>query len=133
MSDPPLHIGDLGHVHVTDDMPTGLADFRGIQPAVGGIVVARRSADVLAIIAAARSKLDALRPQLPHGAELVIAYDRSELVTRVGETLLRALGEEVAIVVLVTLLFLLHWRSALVPLLTLPLVLLGCAPYIACR
>ena len=124
-SGPGLRVGDLGHVHVTDDMPTGLADFRGIQPAVGGIVVARRNADVPAVIAAARSKLDALRPQIPAGAELVFAYDRSELVARVGRTLLRALGEEVAVVVLVTLLFLLHWRSALVPLLTLPLVLLA--------
>ncbi|HEY4015465.1 MAG TPA: efflux RND transporter permease subunit [Polyangiaceae bacterium] len=123
-SGPTLHVGDLGHVHVTDDMPTGLADFRGIQPAVGGIVVARRDADIRAVIAAAESKLDAARPSLPSGVELVVAYDRSDLIARVGRTLLRALGEEVAIVVLVTLVFLLHWRSAIVPLLTLPLVLL---------
>jgi Cu(I)/Ag(I) efflux system membrane protein CusA/SilA len=55
---------------------------------------------------------------------VVTAYDRLDLITRVGNTLLRALGEEVGVVVLVILLFLLHGRSALVPLMTLPLVLL---------
>jgi Cu(I)/Ag(I) efflux system membrane protein CusA/SilA len=117
-------IGDLGHVHITDDMPTGLADFRGIQPAVGGIVVARRDADLPVLIEAVKRTLDRERPHLPVGVELVTAYDRSELIGRVGQTLLRALGEEVAVVVLVTLLFLLHGRSALVSLLTLPLVVM---------
>ncbi len=71
-----------------------------------------------------KRQLDQARTKLPPGVEIVTAYDRSELIERVGRTLLRALGEEVAVVVLVTLLFLLHGRSALVPLLTLPMVLL---------
>lgn len=119
-----LRIADVGHVHVTEDMPTGLADFRGIQPAVGGIVVARRDADIAAVVDAVRATLEAHRPEIPAGAELVTAFDRSDLIRRVGDALLGALSEEVAVVVLVTLAFLLHWRSALVPLLTLPLVLL---------
>jgi Cu(I)/Ag(I) efflux system membrane protein CusA/SilA len=120
----PTRIGDLGHVHVTDDLPTGLADFRGIEPAVGGIVVARRDANLAVLIEAVKRTLDRQRPELPVGVELVTAYDRSDLISRVGHTLLRALAEEVAVVSLVTLLFLLHGRSALVPLLTLPVVVL---------
>ncbi len=120
----PQRIGDLGHVHVTDDMPTGLADFRGIEPAVGGIVVARRDANLGVLAEAVKRTLDQERPTLPVGVELVTAYDRSDLIARVGHTLLRALTEEVTVVALVTLLFLLHGRSALVPLLTLPVVVL---------
>jgi copper/silver efflux system protein len=120
----PPRIADVGHVHVTDDMALGLADFRGIQPAVGGIVVARRDADVPALIAAVKSKLDERRPMLPSGVEIATAYDRSDLIARVGHTLLGALAEEVAVVVLVSLMFLMNGRSALVPLLTLPVVLL---------
>jgi Cu(I)/Ag(I) efflux system membrane protein CusA/SilA len=117
-------IGQLGHVHVAEDMPTGFADYRGIQPAVGGIVIARRDADLTTLIQQVRSALDRERPRLPPGVEVVTAYDRSGLVARIAQTLARALGEEVAVVVVVTLLFLLHGRSALVPLLTLPLVVL---------
>jgi Cu(I)/Ag(I) efflux system membrane protein CusA/SilA len=116
-------LADVARVHLTDDMPTGIADFRGIQPAVGGIVIARRDAKIGPLVAAVQRALDAARPQLPPGVELVTAYDRSDLATRVGHTLLGALGEEVAVVVLVTLAFLLHGRSALVPLLTLPVIL----------
>jgi copper/silver efflux system protein len=121
---PPVRISDVGHIHITDDMPTGLADFRGIQPAVGGIVVARRDANITALIADVKRELERQRSRLPPGVELVTAYDRSELIWGVEQTLLRALAEEVVVVVLVSLLFLLDGRSALVPLLTLPVVLL---------
>jgi Cu(I)/Ag(I) efflux system membrane protein CusA/SilA len=120
----PPTIADVGHVHVANDMPTGFADYRGIQPAVGGIVVARRDADLPRSIEQVKATLDRERSRLPPGVELVVAYDRSDLIARIGDTLAHALGEEVAVVVVVTLLFLLHGRSALVPLLTLPLVLL---------
>jgi Cu(I)/Ag(I) efflux system membrane protein CusA/SilA len=119
-----IRIGDIGHVHVTDDMPTGLADFRGIQPAVGGIVVARRDANLTLLCERVRRMLDRERSRLPARVELVTVYDRSDLIARVSQTWLRALGEEVGVVVLVILVFLLHGRSALVPLLTLPLVVL---------
>ena len=117
-------VRDVGRVHVVDDMPTGLADFRGIQPAVGGIVIAARDADITPVIGEVKRVLARLRPRLPAGVELVITYDRSDLVARVGQTLFRALSEEIGVVVLVVLLFLLHGRSAAVPLATLSLVLL---------
>jgi Cu(I)/Ag(I) efflux system membrane protein CusA/SilA len=117
-------IEDIGRVRVTDDTPLGIADFRGIQPAVGRIVVAGRDADLPTLIAAVKRTLNEQRPRLPVGVELVTAYDRSDLIARVWRTLFRALAEEVGVVVLVTLTFLLHGRSALVTLLTLPVVLL---------
>jgi Cu(I)/Ag(I) efflux system membrane protein CusA/SilA len=117
-------IGDVAQVRLARDMQAGLADFGGVLPAVGGIVVAHRDADPAAVVERVKRKLEELRPRLPPGVRLVTVYDRSDLVTRVGRTLLRALGEEVAVVVLVILVFLLHARSALVPLTTLPIVLL---------
>ncbi len=117
-------VADVGHVHVTDDMPLGVADFRGIQPAVGGIVVAKRDADIPTVIDQVKRVLAAERARLPAGVEIVTAYDRSDVIARVGETLLRALAEEVGVVALVSLVFLLSARSALVALLTLPLVVL---------
>ncbi len=117
-------IGDVARVTFADEMPTGAADFNGVAPAVGGIVIANRDADPGAVVESVKGTLDQLRSRLPDGVELITVYDRLDLVKRVGRTLLRALGEEVGVVVLVILMFLLHPRSALVPLTTLPLVVL---------
>jgi Cu(I)/Ag(I) efflux system membrane protein CusA/SilA len=117
-------IGDVAHVTFTRDMPAGMADFNGVLPAVGGIVVAKRGADPAAVVERVERELEGLRPRLPPGVQLITVYDRLDLVTTVERTLTRALAEEVAVVVLVVLVFLLHLRSALLPLATLPLVLL---------
>jgi Cu(I)/Ag(I) efflux system membrane protein CusA/SilA len=131
-----VRVADVARVRVADDMQSGLADVAG-YPAVGGIVIARRDADLGKLIEEVKQTLDRLRGQLPHreadparldsGAaadvRLETVYDRSDLVTRVHQTWLRALGEEVGVVVLVILLFLMHGRSAVVPLVTLPVVL----------
>jgi Cu(I)/Ag(I) efflux system membrane protein CusA/SilA len=117
-------IGDVADLKLTRDMPTGMADFNGVLSAVGGIVVAKRGADPAALVERVKSTLDELRSRLPRGVQIITVYDRLDLVTRTGHTLLRALAEEVAVVVLVILMFLLHARSALVPLATLPFVLL---------
>jgi len=120
----PVRVADVARVRVAAGMAAGVADFGGSVPAVGGIVVARRGADVSAVIAEVKRVLEGARGRLPPGTELVTVYDRSDLSDRVGHGLLRALAEEIAVLVLVVLLFLLHGRSALVPLGTLPLVLL---------
>jgi copper/silver efflux system protein len=120
----PPTIRDLASVRIDDDTPTGLADFDGVLRAVGGIVVAERGADPAAVAGRVKRALEPLRARLPPGVQLVTVYDREALVGRVGATLLRALAEEIGVVVLVILLFLLHGRSALVPLVTLPVVLL---------
>lgn len=121
---PPLRVADVAHVSINPDMPLGIADYGGASATIGGIVVARRGSDPSAIIERVKRTLDGLRSRLPRNVELVTVYDRLDLANRVEHTLLRALCEEVAVVALVILVFLLHGRSALVPLLTLPLVLL---------
>ncbi len=120
----PARVGDVAHVSIDPDMPLGIADLGGAAATIGGIVVARRGADPKAVIESVRRTLDSLRPRLPRNVELVTVYDRLDLANRVEHTLLRALCEEVAVVALVIVAFLLHGRSALVPLMTLPLVLL---------
>ena len=118
---PPL-LRDVVHVQVVTAMAGGIADLDGRWPAVGGIVVARPDADLTTLAARVRDALDREAGRVPAGGKLVVVYDRSELVGRVERTLVRALGEEAAVVVAVVLVFLLHGRSALVPMLTLPLV-----------
>ncbi len=118
-----LKIGDVAHATIASDMPTGIADFGGTQATVGGIVVAQRDADPKTVIENVKRTLTELRRRLPRGVEIVTVYDRLDLANRVEHTLLRALTEEVGVVVLVILMFLLHGPSALVPLATLPLAL----------
>ena len=115
---------DVARVRIAREMASGVADVDGSVPVVGGIVIARRDADVSALIARVKEVIDQQRSRLPKGVELVVVYDRSELSGRVEQTLFRALAEEVAVVVIVVIMFLLHGRSALVPLATLPLVVL---------
>ncbi|HVR20611.1 MAG TPA: efflux RND transporter permease subunit, partial [Polyangiaceae bacterium] len=109
---------------VTEGMPNGYGDLDGIAPAVGGIVVAKRSANLSELIPRIERVLDTERRKLPAEVKLVTVYNRLDLIDRVDRTLLRALAEEVGVVVLVILVFLVHVRSALVPLVSLPLVLL---------
>jgi len=117
-------LGDVAQVRLDQEMSSGLADVQGRAVAVGGIVVARRGADVPTVVAGVRKVLDQQRSRLRPGVELLTVYDRSEVVSRIERTLWRALGEEVLVVGLVIFLFLLHLRSALVPLVTLTVVVL---------
>ena len=117
-------IGDVAHTALTADMPIGVADLGGDPQVLGGIVIAKRDADPRKVIEAVERKLDELKPHLPRYLKLVTIYNRMDLAKRVEHTLRQALGEEVGVVALVILMFLLHARSALAPALTLPLVLL---------
>jgi Cu(I)/Ag(I) efflux system membrane protein CusA/SilA len=131
------HLGDVALVREVEDMQTGLADLGGLK-AVGGIVIAKRDANIAALTDEVKRTIAREALKLPHRAadparldsgaaadvHVSTAYDRSDLAGRVKKTLLRALGEEVGVVVLIILLFLLHPRSALLPLATLPVVLL---------
>jgi Cu(I)/Ag(I) efflux system membrane protein CusA/SilA len=121
---PTARVRDVARARIASEMPTGFADLAG-QPAIGGIVIARRDADLSAIVEAARRILDRELSRLPPGTQITMTYDRLELADRVERTLLRALGEEVAVVALVIFVFLWHGPSALVPVVTLPFVLLS--------
>jgi Cu(I)/Ag(I) efflux system membrane protein CusA/SilA len=114
----------VAQVRTAPAMPSGIADADGAGQIVVGIVVAKRDADPAAVVARVKEVIDRERKQLPPLTKLGVLYDRSELTTRIRHTLLRALAEEIAVVVLVVLIFLVHLRSALVPMLTLPLVVL---------
>lgn len=114
----------VANVRLAPAMERGIADVDGEMEAVGGIVIAERGADVKKVVDQVKQTIERERHRLPPGLRLGTVYDRSELSARVEGTLLRAVAEEVAVVVLVVLLFLLHFRSGLVPLITLPLVVL---------
>jgi Cu(I)/Ag(I) efflux system membrane protein CusA/SilA len=118
----PARLSDVAHLRAVHGMSPGLADLGGGRGVVGGIVVARRGADVPTVVAAVKAALEAARARLPRGVQVVTVYDRGELTTAAGRSLLVSLAEEVAVVAVVILLFLLHGRSLLVPLATLPLV-----------
>jgi copper/silver efflux system protein len=123
-SSPPLQLRDVAPTRIARDMSGAIADYGGMFSAVGGIVVARRDARVSSVLADVQRTLDGYRSRLPNGVKLLTVYDRSDVISRIQATLLRALTEEVAVVAFVILLFLLHLRSALVPLVTLPVVVL---------
>jgi Cu(I)/Ag(I) efflux system membrane protein CusA/SilA len=125
----PVHLEDVAELRLGPDARRGLAELDGEGEAVGGIVVMRQGENALRVIEAVKARLDELRPGLPEGVEIVTAYDRSELIEGAIGTLTRALLEEMAIVSCVILVFLLHVRSALVPILTIPVgVLLAFVP-----
>jgi copper/silver efflux system protein len=115
---------NVASVRLAPAMETGIVDVDGDMQAVSGIVIAERGADVRKVIDQVKQTIERERPRLPPGLRLGTVYDRSELAARVEGTLLRAVGEEIAVVVGIVLLFLLHVRSGLVPLITLPLVVL---------
>ena len=114
---------DVASVMLVDDMPVGLADLDGTATAIGAIVVARRNVDTVSVVRDVKATLARLRGRMLPSVELVTVYDRSELVAGVEHTLTGALAEEIGVVVLVILVFLLHGQSALVPLISLPVVL----------
>jgi Cu(I)/Ag(I) efflux system membrane protein CusA/SilA len=107
---------------VLPTMAGGEADVNGSEQVVIGTVIAKRDADPIAVIARAKEAIEVHRDHLPRGAKIHVLYDRSELAGRVEHTLVRAVTEEIIVVVFVVLLFLLHPASALVPAITLPII-----------
>lgn len=117
----PVLVRDIGHVTMGGDIRRGAADFDGKGEVVSGIVVMRYGENALDVIERVERKLDELRPTLPKGVEIVTAYDRADLIARAIDTLKKALTEEMIVVAVVIFGFLLHFRSALLPIVSLPL------------
>lgn len=117
----PLLIKDVANVRFGPDIRRGLMEWNGEGEAVGGIVVMRFGENALQVIERVKSKLEDLRPSLPEGVQVEVAYDRSGLIQRSITTLKHALVEEALVVSLVILLFLLHVRSSLLPILSIPI------------
>ncbi len=120
----PVLVKNLGTVQTGGAFRRGLLDLNGEGEAVGGIVVMRYGENAAEVIRQVKKKIAAIDRGLPKGVEIVTAYDRSELIGRAGATLKRALTEESLVVALVILAFLLHLRSALIVVLTLPVAVL---------
>ena len=120
----PITVQDVAHVHIGPDIRRGLAELDGEGEVVGGIVVARYGANAHEVVERVKTRLTELQSGLPEGVEIVPVYDRTALIERSIETLTEKLLEEMAIVALVCAVFLLHVRSALVAVLTLPLAVL---------
>ncbi len=125
----PVRLGDVADVALGPDIRRGVADLDGLGDTATGIVVMRHGENALAVIERVKARLDELKSSLPAGVEIVPAYDRSDLIHGAVKTLRRALIEEIVIVSLVILLFLWHFPSAIVPILTIPVsVLLAFIP-----
>jgi Cu(I)/Ag(I) efflux system membrane protein CusA/SilA len=117
----PVLVRDVATVRFGPDIRRGLLEWNGDGEAVGGIVVMRYGENALQVIERVKRKLKEIGPGLPDGVKVEIAYDRSSLIQRAIATLRHALLEEAIVVSLVILLFLLHVRSALLPILSLPI------------
>ncbi|HXI20954.1 MAG TPA: CusA/CzcA family heavy metal efflux RND transporter, partial [Gemmatimonadales bacterium] len=120
----PIRVADVANVQVGPAPRRGAADLDGKGEVVAGIVVMRFGSDALKTIEAVKARLAEIQRGLPPGVRLVTAYDRGDLIHRAIDTLRDKLVEESLIVALVTVLFLLHFRSALVAIVTLPLGIL---------
>lgn len=116
-----LRLGQVARVVEGPASRRGLTDWNGRGDVVSGIVVQRTDADARAVIARVRDRLAVLSQGLPPGVHLATAYDRAPLIDRATRSLTDKLLAELALVALVLGLFLLHLRSTLVPLVTLPL------------
>src|SRR5438067_1018334 len=117
----PVLLRDVGAVRIGPAQRRGLADLDGEGEVVGGVVVARSGTNALQVIDAVKARIQELQSTLPRGVQIVPTYDRSTLIRASIDTLEHTLIEELIVVTLVILLFLLHLRSTLVPALLLPI------------
>ena len=121
----PVLLRDLGTVTFGPDIREGVAEWQGEGEAVGGIIVMRTGENALNVINGVKARVAEIAPSLPAGVEIHAGYDRSGLISESIRTLQRDLLAECVIVSFVTIIFLFHFRSALIPILTLPVALLA--------
>ncbi len=117
----PIYVKDVANVQLGPELRRGLVDLNGEGEVVGGIVIMRFQENALKTIERVQAKLEELKAGLPEGVEIIPTYDRSSLILRAVENLKDKLIEEFIVISLVCILFLLHARSALVAIITLPL------------
>jgi Cu(I)/Ag(I) efflux system membrane protein CusA/SilA len=116
----PIRVGDVGRVTFGPDIRRGVSELDGEGEAVGGTIVMRYGENALRVIQRVKQKLAELKPSFPPGIEVKVVYDRSNLIERAIGTLRHTLLEEAIVVSLIIFIFLLHFRSTLVPVLSLP-------------
>ena len=119
----PIRVKDIGNVQMGSDLRLGIFDENGEGEAVGGIVVMRYGENADKVIKAVKEKMKEVEKGLPAGVTFKIAYDRSTLIEAAIETIKTKLLEEIFIVSLIVMLFLLHWRSALSIIIQIPITI----------
>jgi Cu(I)/Ag(I) efflux system membrane protein CusA/SilA len=121
----PVRVRDVADVQLGPDLRRGAAELDGRGEAVGGIIVMRFGENALTVIEHVKARLRDVQASLPAGVKVVPTYDRSWLINESIGTLRRTLIEEAVVVSIVIIIFLFHVRSALIPILTLPIAVLA--------
>jgi len=119
-----VRLGDVARIQIGPEMRRGIAELNGEGEVGGGVIVMRSGKNALETIAAVKYKLEKLKPGLPPGVEIIPTYDRSSLIKRAVKNLAEKLIEEFIVVALVCMIFLFHFRSAFVAIVSLPLGIL---------
>ena len=120
----PIFLKSVANIHLGPELRRGVAELNGEGEVAGGIVVMRYGENAMATIKRVRQKLEELKRGLPEGVEVIPVYDRGDLIERAVDNLSEKLIEESIVVALICLLFLLHLRSALVAIISLPIGIL---------
>lgn len=121
----PILLSDVASIRMGPEMRRGVAELNGEGEVAGGIIVMRYGKNALETINGVKEKLQQIQRSLPAGVEIVPVYDRSQLITQAIDSLSFKLLEEFLVVAVICSLFLFHFRSALVAIITLPLGILG--------
>ncbi|WP_038247213.1 efflux RND transporter permease subunit [Ghiorsea bivora] len=120
----PIFLKQLANIHLGPELRRGLAELNGEGEVAGGIIIMRFGENALATIERVREKLEELKAGLPEGVEIVPVYDRGDLIERAVDNLKEKLIEESIVVAIICLIFLMHARSALVAIISLPIGIL---------
>ncbi len=120
----PIRLEDVANIHLGPELRRGLADLNGEGEVAGGIIIMRYGENALKTINNVKNKLAELEKGLPEGVEIITVYDRSKLINRAVDNLKEKLIEESLVVSLICILFLMHLRSALVAVISLPIGIL---------
>ena len=121
----PISIKDVAKVSLGPEMRRGIVELNGEGEVVGGIVVMRQGENALNVINRVKEKLKEIEPSLPEGVAVTAVYDRSQLIQASINNLRDTLIEEVATLFLIVIVFLLHGRSSIIPIITIPIVMIG--------
>ena len=121
----PILLSQVAHIHLGPELRRGIAELDGEGEVAGGVIVMRYGENALEVIRGVKAKLASLQAGLPEGVEIVPVYDRSSLILRAIDNLTGKLAEEMTVVAIVIVLFLLHIPSTLVAAIVLPLGVLA--------
>jgi len=120
----PIRLKDVAHIHLGPELRRGVAELNGEGEVAGGVVIMRYGENALSTIEGVREKLESLSDGLPDGVEIVPVYDRGDLIERAVKNLGQTLLTEFVLVTLICAAFLLHLRSSLVVIVSLPIGIL---------